>query len=204
MVSGPPYKGPGSIPPKRCPYSTNQLGCKASTLLHSTQVSPLGGGWWSPAVWAFGGGSPVREVGTSSCWAPPPSRQPQCGSAAPCHGRLGAWDIHPLALGRQSAGGGPPPTWTVARGNPRLHHQRITSCWGKPAHPSHHCDALEVRTPDRSDPVKDVTGWPANPKLVRHPSSQLFFGRVYMWMRPSWDSQYTRTKTEEATTPYYD
>ena len=26
---------------------------------------------------AFGGGSPVREVGTSSCWAPPPSRQPQ-------------------------------------------------------------------------------------------------------------------------------
>ena len=24
-----------------------------------------------------------------------------------------------------------------------------------------------------------------------------------MWMRPSWDSQYTRTKTEEATTPYY-
>ena len=34
--------------------------------------------------------SPVREVGTSSCWAPPPSRQPQCGSEAPYHGRLGA------------------------------------------------------------------------------------------------------------------
>ena len=44
----------------------------------------------SPAVRAFGGGSPVREVGTSSCWAPPPSRQPQRGSAAPYHGRLGA------------------------------------------------------------------------------------------------------------------
>ena len=39
---------------------------------------------------AFGGGSPVREVGTSSCWAPPPSRQSQRGSAAPYHGRLGA------------------------------------------------------------------------------------------------------------------
>ena len=39
---------------------------------------------------AFGGGSPVREVGTSSCWAPPPSRQPQRGPAAPYHGRLGA------------------------------------------------------------------------------------------------------------------
>ena len=36
-------------------------------------------------------------VGTTSYWR---------GSAAPCHGRLGAWDIHPLALGRQSAGGG--------------------------------------------------------------------------------------------------
>ena len=53
-------------------------------------ISHLGGGWWSPAVRAFGGGSPVREVGTSSCWAPPPSRQPQRGSAAPYHGRLGA------------------------------------------------------------------------------------------------------------------
>ena len=39
---------------------------------------------------AFGGGSPVREVGTSSCWAPPPSRQPQRGPAAPYHGKLGA------------------------------------------------------------------------------------------------------------------
>ena len=29
------------------------------------------------------------------------------------------------------------------------------------------------------------------------------FGRVYMWMRPSWDSQYTRTETERATTLYY-
>ena len=24
-----------------------------------------------------------------------------------------------------------------------------------------------------------------------------------MWLRPSWDSQYTRTETERATTPYY-
>ena len=24
-----------------------------------------------------------------------------------------------------------------------------------------------------------------------------------MWMRLSWDSQYTRTETERATTPYY-
>ena len=24
-----------------------------------------------------------------------------------------------------------------------------------------------------------------------------------MWMRPSWDSQYTRTETERATTPYF-
>ena len=65
-------------------------------------------------------------------------------------------------------------------GNPRLHHQRITSCWGKPAHPSHHCDALEVRTPDRSDPVKDVTGWPANPNLVRHLKSTLIWTGVHV------------------------
>ena len=42
-------------------------------------------------------------VGTTSYWR---------GSAAPCHGRLGAWDIHPLALGRQSAGGGLAPMGT--------------------------------------------------------------------------------------------
>ena len=42
----------------------------------------------------------------SSMGAAPPARQPWRGSAAPCHGRLGAWELHPLALGRQSAGGG--------------------------------------------------------------------------------------------------
>ena len=46
-------------------------------------------------------------------------------------------------------------------------------------------------------------GWPANPELVYGTSSPILFGRVYMWMRPSWDSQYTRTETERATTPYY-
>ena len=49
-----------------------------------------------------------------------------------------------------------------------------------PAHPSHHCDALEVRTPDRSDPVKDVTGWPANPNLVRHLKSTLIWTGVHV------------------------
>ena len=46
--------------------------------------------------------------------------------------------------------------------------------------PSHHCDALEVRTPDRSDPVKDVTGWPANPNLVRHLKSTLIWTGVHV------------------------
>ena len=49
-----------------------------------------------------------------------------------------------------------------------------------PAPPSHHCDALEVRTPDRSDPVKDVTGWPANPNLVRHLKSTLIWTGVHV------------------------
>ena len=43
-----------------------------------------------------------------------------------------------------------------------------------------HCDALEVRTPDRSDPVKDVTGWPANPNLVRHLKSTLIWTGVHV------------------------
>ena len=54
----------------------------------------------------WGGQLQSHEVGMSSMGAAPPARQPWRGSAAPCHGRLGAWDIHPLALGRQSAGGG--------------------------------------------------------------------------------------------------
>ena len=37
-------------------------------------------------------------------------------------------------------------------------------------------------------------------KLVRH-LRQLLLGRVYMWMRPSWDSRYTRTETKRAKTP---
>lgn len=74
-------------------------------------LTPLGGagGWWSPAVRAFGGGSPVREVGTSSCWAPPPSRQPQRGSAAPYHGRLGAttrWGDKVRVEGHANGNGG--------------------------------------------------------------------------------------------------
>ena len=45
----------------------------------------------------------------------------------------------------------------------------------------------------------------ANPELATSSgtSSQLLFGRVYMWMRPSWDPQCTRTETERATTPYF-
>ena len=88
-VTGPPYKGPGSIPPKRCPMITHLFTGLVPRIMRT--ITPQRGLWWEPrAVRAFGGGSPVREVGTSSCWAPPPSRQPQCGPAAPYHGRLGA------------------------------------------------------------------------------------------------------------------
>ena len=84
-----PIKGPGLSRLRGVITPPPSLAVRPYILpLHT--ISHLGGGWWSPAVRAFGGGSPVREVGTSSCWAPPPSRQPQCGSAAPCHGRLGA------------------------------------------------------------------------------------------------------------------
>ena len=147
-VTGPPYKGPGSIPPKRCPMITHLFTGLVPRIMRT--ITSQRGLWWEPrAVRAFGGGSPVREVGTSSCWAPPPSRQPWRGSAAPCHGRLGAWELHPLALGRQSAGGGPPPTWTVARGR-GLPARWLLDLGALP----HHCDALEVRTPDRSSPVR--------------------------------------------------
>ena len=46
--------------------------------------------------------------------APPLSALAWLRGALPQEAR--AWELHPLALGRQSAGGGPPPTWTVARG----------------------------------------------------------------------------------------
>ena len=116
----------------------------------------------------------------SSMGAAPPARQPWRGSAAPCHGRLGAWDIRPLALGRQSAGGGAR-QWEGSRGVIRASITSGLLHWLlRPADPSHHCDALEVRTPDRSDPVKDVTGWPANPNLVRHLKSTLIWTGVHV------------------------
>ena len=62
----------------------------------------------------------------------------------------------------------------------------------RPERPSHHCDALEVRTGRDGLPIPSSCGT----------SSPILFGRVYMWMRPSWDSQYTRTETERAKTPY--
>ena len=86
----------------------------------------------------------------SSMGAAPPTRQPWRGTAAPCHGRLGAWDIHPLALGRQSAGGGLAPIWG-----------REPPTTGAPL------------SPLRRTGGQDVTGWPANPKLVRHLKSTL-------------------------------
>ena len=95
----------------------------------------------------------------SSMGAAPPARQPWRGSAAPCHGRLGAWDIHPLALGQQSAGAG----WmegpangieTVARGR------------GLPARWLPLPGAL--LSPLRRTGGQDVKGWPANPELVWH------------------------------------
>ena len=127
-VTGPPYKGPGSIPPKRCLMITHLFTGLVPRIMRT--ITSQRGLWWEPrAVRAFGGGSPVREVGTSSCWAPPPSRQPQRGSAAPYHGRLGAtprWGDKVRVEGHANGDG-----------------SFGCSC---PAPPSHHCDALEVRT----------------------------------------------------------
>ena len=67
------------------------------------------------------------------------------------------------------------PTWRVARGR-GLPARWLLDLGALP----HHCDALEVRTPDRRDPVKDVTGWPANPNLVRHLKSTLIWTGVHV------------------------
>ena len=81
-----------------------------------------------------------------------------------------------------------PPTWTVARG------RGLPARWllflGAPL------------SPLRRTGGQDVTGWPANPKLVWHLKSNLIRTCVHVdeaVMGP----QYTRTETERATTPYY-
>ena len=144
---------------------------RASSTHHN--LSPLGGGWWSPAVRAFGGGSPVREVGTSSCWAPPPSRQPQCGSAAPYHGKLGAiprWGDKVRVEGPANGDGS----------SGYLH---------SPADSSHHCDAQGAQG------VKGLC-----PELAWPP--QVRYDCVYMWERTVMGISVHAAETEMATTPY--
>ena len=129
-------------------------------------ISHLGGGWWSPAVRAFGGGSPVREVGTSSCWAPPPSRQSQCGPAAPYHGRLGAtarWGdkvrVEAPANGVGSSG------------------------YFSPADPSRHCDAQGAQ---------GVKG--PSPELAWSPQVRPYLTVCTCGREPSWESRYIQRR----------
>ena len=129
-------------------------------------ISPLGGGWWSPAVRAFGGGSPVREVGTSSCWAPPPSRQPQRGPAAPYHGRLGAttrWGDKVRVEGPANGVG--------------------SSGYFSPAHSSHHCDAQGAQ---------GVKG--PSPELAWSPQVRSYLTVCTCGREPSWESRYTQQR----------
>ena len=56
MVTGPPYKGPGSIPPKRCPMITHLSTGLVPRIMRT--ITSQRGLWWEPrAVRAFGGGS---------------------------------------------------------------------------------------------------------------------------------------------------
>ena len=138
-------------------------------------ISPLGGGWWSPAVRAFGGGSPVREVGTSSCWAPPPSRQPQCGSAAPYHGRLGAtprWGDKLRVEGHANGDGS----------FGYLH---------SPAPPSHHCDAQGAQGVKGPSPE---LAWP--PQVGCLSDCTCTCGR-----EPSWESRYVQRRRKRRKPP---
>ena len=55
-VTGPPYKGPGSIPPKRCLMVTHLFTGLVPRIMRT--ITSQRGLWWEPrAVRAFGGGS---------------------------------------------------------------------------------------------------------------------------------------------------
>ena len=123
---------------------------------------------------AFGGGSPVREVGTSSCWAPPPSRQPQRGSAAPYHGKLGAttrWGDKVRVEGPANGDGS----------SGYLH---------SPAHSSHHCDAQGAQ---------GVKG--PSPELAWSPQVRSYLTVCTCGREPSWESRYTQQRRRWRKTP---
>ena len=116
---------------------------------------------------AFGGGSPVREVGTSSCWAPPPSRQPQRGSAAPYHGRLGA-----MTRWGDKVRVGDIRQWYAAR-------QGLVV---RPAPLSHHCDAQGAQ-----GVLKGL-----RPKLAWPPQLGSYLTVCTRGREPSWESRYVQ------------
>ena len=167
-----PIKGPGLSRLRGVITPPTSLAVRPYILPHHT-ISPLGGDWWSPAVRAFGGGSPVREVGTSSCWAPPPSRQPQRGSAAPYHGRLGAttrWGDKVRVEGHANGDG--------------------SSGYFSPAHSSHHCDAQGAQ---------GVKG--PSPELAWSPQVRSDLTVCTCGREPSWESRYTQQRRRWRKTP---
>ena len=85
----------------------------------------------------WGGQLQSHEVGMSSMGAAPPALvSPGVAPQRPATGGSEHGILRPLALGRQCAGGGLAPMVQVAR-------QGLVV---RPERPSHHCDALEVRT----------------------------------------------------------
>ena len=90
-------------------------------------ISPSAGAGGAPPLGRWGGG-PAREVGTSSCWAPPPSPAP-AWLAAPLRGLHGG--------SRQQHAGATMCGWR--RGQCAMEHGSL-GC-APPGAPSHHCDA---------------------------------------------------------------